>query len=73
VEIRAAHTDTSLLSEDGLKLSENRSAAVRSYLAQQGVPAGTMIARGYGAYGPVASDESPEGWRRNRRVEVGIE
>ena len=44
--------------------------AVVAKLAALGVPAGRLQAKGYGASQPVASNDSPEGRQRNRRVEL---
>lgn len=51
-------------------LSERRAEAVRSYLAQQGVPESSMTATGLGEGEPIASNTTAEGRQQNRRVEL---
>jgi len=51
-------------------LSERRAEAVRSYLAEQGVPGSSMTAKGLGKTQPVASNSTAEGRQQNRRVEL---
>ena len=51
-------------------LSERRAEAVRSYLAQQGVPESSMTAKGLGEAQPIASNRTAEGRQQNRRVEL---
>jgi outer membrane protein OmpA-like peptidoglycan-associated protein len=51
-------------------LSERRAEAVRSFLAQQGVPESSMTAKGLGEGQPIASNSTAEGRQQNRRVEL---
>lgn len=51
-------------------LSERRAEAVRSYLAEQGVPEPSMTAKGLGKTQPVAPNSTAEGRQQNRRVEL---
>jgi outer membrane protein OmpA-like peptidoglycan-associated protein len=53
-------------------LSEQRANAVRDYLAQQGLDAGTIAAKGFGTAMPVASNDTLQGRQQNRRVEIII-
>ena len=41
-------------------------------LTQQGVPASTITARGFGKTQPVVTNDTPEGRQRNRRVEIVV-
>jgi outer membrane protein OmpA-like peptidoglycan-associated protein len=43
------------------QLSENRAGSVRAYLGQQGIPAASMTARGFGKTQPVASNDTAGG------------
>jgi outer membrane protein OmpA-like peptidoglycan-associated protein len=52
-----------------MTLSQQRAEAVRSYLVEQGVPPGMLVAKGYGDTRPVASNDTDEGRFRNRRIE----
>ncbi len=51
-------------------LSENRAGSVRDYLGQQGIPAASMTAHGFGKTQPVASNDTAGGRQQNRRVEL---
>jgi outer membrane protein OmpA-like peptidoglycan-associated protein len=51
-------------------LSERRAESVRSFLAEQGVPASSMTARGLGKTQPVSSNSTAQGRQQNRRVEL---
>jgi outer membrane protein OmpA-like peptidoglycan-associated protein len=66
------HTDSVGSDEFNQMLSERRADSVRDFLAQQGVPASSISARGFGKTQPVASNDTPEGRQRNRRVELVV-
>jgi outer membrane protein OmpA-like peptidoglycan-associated protein len=66
------HTDSVGSDEFNQELSGRRADAVRDYLAQEGVPPSTMTAKGFGKTQPVASNDTPEGRQRNRRVELVV-
>jgi outer membrane protein OmpA-like peptidoglycan-associated protein len=53
-------------------LSERRAKAVSDYLAQSGVPAEIMSAKGFGKATPRVKGTSLEARDKNRRVEIGI-
>lgn len=55
------------------KLSEERAAAVGQYLLDLGARSRDhMVYRGMGAKDPIADNSTPEGMRKNRRVEITI-
>jgi outer membrane protein OmpA-like peptidoglycan-associated protein len=54
------------------ELSRRRADGVRDYLAQEGVPASGMTAKGFGKTQPVATNDTAEGRQRNRRVELVV-
>jgi outer membrane protein OmpA-like peptidoglycan-associated protein len=54
------------------QLSENRAAAVESYLVQQSVPSSSIAVHGFGQDNPVASNETASGRQQNRRVELVV-
>jgi len=54
------------------ELSYNRAVAVVDYLASKGVKRSLLSAQGFGEENPVASNDTPEGWARNRRVEITL-
>jgi peptidyl-prolyl cis-trans isomerase A (cyclophilin A) len=55
------------------KLSQARADAIKAYLARKGVPARRLTARGRGAEQPASSNNSEDGRRSNRRIEMSIE
>jgi outer membrane protein OmpA-like peptidoglycan-associated protein len=66
------HTDSVGTDEFNMELSGRRADAVRDYLAQQGVPASSMSAKGFGKTQPVASNDTSDGRQKNRRVELVV-
>ena len=64
------YTDTTGTATFNQTLSEQRANAVRDYLVQQGLDAGTVTAQGFGPANPVASNDTREGRQQNRRVEI---
>jgi outer membrane protein OmpA-like peptidoglycan-associated protein len=66
------HTDSVGGDEFNQQLSDQRAGSVRDFLAQQGVPVSSISARGLGKTQPVASNDTPEGRQRNRRVEIVV-
>lgn len=71
IEVQA-HTDSVGDDEYNQWLSEQRAEAVRQFLLDEGVPGEQVSARGYGESQPVATNETPQGRARNRRVEFRI-
>ncbi|MDP6560040.1 MAG: OmpA family protein [Candidatus Binatia bacterium] len=55
------------------RLSENRARSVEDALVSQGISKNRVEAKGFGTRFPIATNESEEGRRKNRRVEVIIE
>jgi chemotaxis protein MotB len=55
-----------------VELSSARADEVVRYLAKKGVSDRIMSAQGYGERHPVASNDTPEGRAKNRRVEIVI-
>jgi outer membrane protein OmpA-like peptidoglycan-associated protein len=66
------HTDSVGSDDFNQQLSELRAGSVRDFLTDQGVPASSISARGFGKTEPVASNDTPEGRQRNRRVELVV-
>lgn len=52
------------------ELSSARALSVVHLLVDNGVPPESISGAGYGEFQPVASNETPEGRRRNRRIEI---
>lgn len=66
------HTDNIGSEEYNLKLSEQRAEAVFRFLVEQGISEARMTTKGFGMSQPVASNETPEGRQKNRRVDLVI-
>lgn len=66
------HTDSSGEKSYNLDLSQRRADAVRDFLIENGIRAERITARGYGEENAVASNDTAEGRRENRRVEVTV-
>jgi len=54
------------------ELSVARAATVVRFLQQAGVPAERLIASGRAEYAPVADNDTPEGRKKNRRIEITL-
>jgi len=66
------HTDSVGSEDSNMKLSEQRSNAVRDFLVNAGVPADHITASGKGEAEPVATNKTAAGRQQNRRVELVI-
>jgi outer membrane protein OmpA-like peptidoglycan-associated protein len=64
------HTDNVGTPEANQKLSQERAQAVMAALAQRGIKADRMTAKGYGQTVPVADNRTEDGRAKNRRVEL---
>jgi outer membrane protein OmpA-like peptidoglycan-associated protein len=71
VEVQG-YTDSQGPGGANLELSQARAEAVVDWLVDAGVERERLQAQGYGEGQPVASNDTPDGRRRNRRVEVQI-
>jgi OmpA-OmpF porin, OOP family len=68
------HTDSRGGDEANLKLSTDRAEAVREYLLATGsIDASRLAAAGYGESRPIASNDTDEGRRKNRRIDIVID
>ncbi|WP_261317467.1 MULTISPECIES: TolC family outer membrane protein [Halomonas] len=69
----AGHADST--GNDGINdpLSRNRAAAVGDYLISEGVNPSLIQTQGFGSHRPVQSNDTVEGRRQNRRVEITLE
>lgn len=66
------HTDSQGARDTNIVLSLARADAVRSYLADKGVPPSLITTSGSGPDRPVAGNDTPEGRARNRRIEFRV-
>jgi OmpA-OmpF porin, OOP family len=68
----AGYTDNVGTEDANLKLSQERADAIRDYLLKHGVHTRKIVAKGYGSSDPVASNDTQEGRKLNRRTEIHI-
>ncbi|MBC8172313.1 MAG: PD40 domain-containing protein [Chitinophagales bacterium] len=68
----AGHTNGLCDDEYCISLSRNRATAVMNYLIDKGIPADRLRASGYGKQKPITSNDTPEGRKKNQRVEITI-
>ena len=66
------YTDSTGSADYNMGLSQRRADTVRSYLVNQGIGSGRLVASGKGMSSPVAGNDSATGRQQNRRVEVII-
>ncbi len=66
------HTDSDGKDTLNQKLSEDRAAAVKNYLIENGVDASRLSSVGYGETKPIANNKTKAGKAQNRRVEVKL-
>lgn len=67
------HTDNVGAIDANLALSQGRAQAVVAALAQRGIAAQRMQARGVANFAPVATNTAEDGRARNRRVEMVVQ
>lgn len=68
----SGHTDNTGSAQINQQLSEQRARAVAQLLEMQGVAPLRMVVEGRSDTQPLAANESPEGRRMNRRVEIRV-
>ena len=67
------HTDSHGGDDSNQKLSQERAESVQQYMINaMRIPTYRLIATGYGETRPVASNETPSGRERNRRIDIVI-
>ena len=66
------HTDNQGNEAQNKKLSENRAASVKAYLASHGIVGARMATAGFGSSKPVADNANEDGRAKNRRIEAMI-
>ncbi len=66
------HTDDVGSDKYNQKLSDQRAAAVRTYLIEKGIEAGRLVSKGWGEAKPIGDNTTEEGREQNRRVEFII-
>jgi outer membrane protein OmpA-like peptidoglycan-associated protein len=68
----SGHTDNVGKPATNVKLSKARAEAVKAYLVKVGVATDKVITEGWGSNKPIASNKTPQGRQKNRRVEFKI-
>jgi OOP family OmpA-OmpF porin len=71
VEI-GGHTDPNGILENNMALSRNRAQEVANYLIARGIPSARLTVVGHGPNKPIADNSTPEGMKKNRRIEFTI-
>ncbi len=66
------HTDSDGSNALNQTLSENRAAAVKNYLVENGINAERLNSAGYGETKPIGTNKTAKGKANNRRVEVKL-
>jgi len=66
------HTDDVGKEKFNMALSLKRANFLGDYVESQGIPSEQIIIQGFGAERPIASNESEDGRKENRRVEVKL-
>jgi OmpA-OmpF porin, OOP family len=67
----AGHTDNRGVHADNVKLSQQRVNKVKEYLVSKGIDSKRISGKGYGGTKPIASNDTEESRRMNRRVDFG--
>ena len=68
----SGHTDNIGDKKDNLNLSKHRAESVLKYLVSKGIKKARTAYEGYGDTKPIANNDTDEGRKTNRRVEVTI-
>ncbi|MGE0826878.1 MAG: OmpA family protein [Candidatus Binatia bacterium] len=68
----AGHTDSVGSEEKNYELGQKRAASVARHLTKQGIDPFRVTTVSYGEENPVADNQTPEGKRQNRRIEIHV-
>ncbi len=68
----AGHTDNTGTEANNNILSKERADAIKTYLENKGVADSAITTVGFGSLRPIASNDTPEGRAKNRRVEMKV-
>jgi K(+)-stimulated pyrophosphate-energized sodium pump len=66
------YTDNTGSADGNLKLSHERAANVRAAIISEGIAEDRLTSEGFGQEHPVASNETEEGRKKNRRIAVSV-
>lgn len=68
----AGHTDGIGSKAVNQRLSQRRAEAVKKYLVDHGLDENQITAEGFGASRPIATNKTPGGRAKNRRIEINL-
>lgn len=68
----SGHTDDVGNDNANMKLSEDRAKSVKTFLTKDGISSERIVVKAYGETQPVASNETEEGRKQNRRIEIKV-
>ncbi|MBM4262564.1 MAG: BON domain-containing protein [Deltaproteobacteria bacterium] len=68
----SGHTDPIGVLEANIALSKNRAQEVANYLIVKGIPADRLVVVGHGPNKPIADNATPEGMKKNRRIDFNV-
>ena len=66
------HTDSSGDAHKNIVLSQSRAGAVKNYLIDKGIAITHLSTEGQGSNQPVADNTTPQGRKKNRRIEFEV-
>jgi peptidoglycan-binding protein ArfA len=66
------YTDSTGTENTNIPLSSQRANAVADFLVAHGVARDHLVVKGLGSINPIASNDTPDGRARNRRVEIVV-
>ena len=66
------HTDSTGIKDFNMKLSLMRADTIKYWLVMNGISEDRITTKGFGDTRPIADNKSPDGRRKNRRVEIII-
>lgn len=67
------HTDSSGNAEANIALSKKRAEQIKTFFMEKGISSDRMRTEGYGSSRPISSNDTEEGRKANRRVEIVFE
>lgn len=68
----AAHTDAAGSEAGNLRISQARADAIKRYLVSKGIDTKRIYSFGYGEASPIASNATPAGRSKNRRIAFSV-
>lgn len=68
----SAYTDNALNPKAGFTLTEQQAKIIKDYLIERGINDKRIRTVGYGQDHPIAPNDTPEGRKKNRRIEVAM-